>query len=214
MISLRQPVSDQQDQVDHPPDPTCFTNPSMPSSPRQRMPRKTMSGLSAACLGFLLSLGFAGGAALGSTQCDEQILGKEYCDTLRGLEGESTRRKREITAYYDENYGLNVCNRSSKSSIRTAIAYYHSQKYGWVSKGWWTINQGRCEKLVTESLGGKTYYLYGRSSDGTTWGGTTQLCINPMYGELFHIQNNCPNKDGFYRIVMPYNRHGGSFTLQ
>ena len=200
--------------MDHPPDSARFTEASAPSSPRQRVPRKTMFGLSAACLGLLLALGFVGNEALGSTQCNEQTLGKEYCDSIRSDGKESESRKIEITAYYDENYGLNVCNRSSKSSIRTAIAYYHSQKYGWVSKGWWTINQGRCGKLVAKSLGGKTYYLYGRSSDGATWGGTTQFCINPMYGKLFHVQDDCPNKDGFYRIVMPYNRHGGSFTLK
>lgn len=165
MILLRQPVSDQQDQVDHPPDPTCCTDPSTPSSPRQRMPRKTMSGLSAACLGFLLSLGFAGGAALGACVCDEQILGKEYCDQLCATRSQYMNQLNTVRKQVN-SYGWDVCNQSSSTVYAAYASAYEG--YGYTRKGWYTVNPGSCQRVLSESMGNKKYAIRIEKSNGNS----------------------------------------------
>ena len=164
MISFRQPVSDQQDQVDHPPDPTCCTDASAPSSPRQRMPRKTMFGLSAACLGLLLSLGFVGNEALACV-CDEQILGKEYCDQL--CKRDRTWNEQLNTLRKQVNsYGWDVCNQSSNTVYAAYASAYEGS--GYIRKGWYTVNPGSCKRVLSESMGNKKYAIRIEKSNGNS----------------------------------------------
>lgn len=165
MISFRQPVSDQQDQVDHPPDPARIADASAPSSPRQRMLRKTMFGLSAACLGLLLSLGFVGNEALGACVCDEQILGKEYCNQLCATRGIYEHRLDTVRKQVN-SYGWKVCNQYSNTVYAAYASAYEGS--GYMRKGWYTVNPGSCKKIFSESMRDKKYAIRIEQSNGNS----------------------------------------------
>lgn len=188
MISFRQTVSDQQDQVDHPPDPARFADASAPSSPRQRMPRKTMFGLSAACLGLLLSLGFVGNEALACV-CDEQILGKEYCDQL--CKRDRTWNEQLNTLRKQVNsYGWDVCNQSSNTVYAAYASAYEGS--GYMRKGWYTVNPGSCQRIISESMRDKKYAIRIEKSNGyslTRQDKTAKFCMFPPQsdGKIYEL---------------------------
>lgn len=129
------------------------------STPSSRYPSrtsKTVFGLPIVLLGLLLPLSLVGNAALGSCVCDEQILGKEYCDQFfamcRGYK-EALNTVREKA----KNYGWTVCNESSKTVYAAYASAYEG--YGYTRKGWYTINPRSCQKLITESMRDKNYYI-------------------------------------------------------
>ncbi len=150
------------------------------STPSSRYPSrtsKTALGLPVVLLGLLLPLGLVGNAALGSCVCDEYILGKEYCDQLlamcRGY-SEALNTVREKA----KNYGWTVCNKSSKTAYAAYASAYEG--YGYTRKGWYTINPRSCQKLITESMRDKNYYIsILNSNENTLTRQEKQLCMWP-----------------------------------
>ena len=136
--------------------PVHQSKPSAPPSGNQPTTNKTAFGLPAVFLGLLLPLGLVGNAALGSYDCDSPRM-KEFCDGMTDKGDNYSRAKQVVTEAYEE-FGLNVCN-SSSESIYIAIASFHSEKYGFTSKGWWKADQGECKKTLAEYVKKGTYYL-------------------------------------------------------
>jgi len=158
MIPSRQSVLPQQDQADQKWNPTLFTEyPTSSSSRYQSTTNKMVFGLPVIFLGFMLSLGLVGGAALASCECDEQILGKEYCDSFV----EQCRRYRtnlEEHRREANNHGYDICNKTSKKALALYASAYEG--YDYEVKGWYGINPGQCRRILTESMTIKNYYIY------------------------------------------------------
>ncbi len=67
-----------------------------------------------------------------------------------------------------------LCNKTT-SRIGVAIGYYEQSE--WVSEGWWNVEQGACEVLLSGELAGQYYYVYAVDYDrGDEWKGRTTLC--------------------------------------
>lgn len=165
MIPARQSVSTQQGQVDQPSDLAPFTEPSTPSSRHSSTTNKTVFGLPTVFLGLVLSVGLGGNAALGSCVCDEQILGKEYCNQFLATCRRYVTRLEEVRKQVD-NYGWDVCNESSGSVYAAYASAYPG--YGYTRKGWTTIYSGDCRRILAESMTDKDYYIRIERSNGNS----------------------------------------------
>ena len=147
--------------------PVHQSKPSAPPSGNQPTTNKTAFGLPAVFLGLVLSFGLVGNVALGScVVCDEQILGKEYCDGLRAT-CERYKERREDVLQQVDNYGWDVCNKSS-NTIHAAYASAY-EGYGYTRKGWYEVSPGSCRRILAESMTDKNYYVSILKSDGSTW---------------------------------------------
>ena len=163
MTPFRQSASVQQDQVDQQPDLVLFTGPSSPSSRYPSTTNKMMFGIPVVLLGLLLPLGLVGNAALGSCVCDEQILGKEHCDQFLAT---CRKYREELDTWHQraDSSGWKVCNESSGTVYAAYASAYEG--YGYIRKGWYTINPGSCSKVITESMRDKNYYIRVERSNG------------------------------------------------
>ena len=164
------------------------------SSRHQSTANETVFGLPAVFLGLVLSLGLGGNAALGSCVCDEQILGKEYCDQFLTTCGGYGSRLDTVRQQVN-NYGWDVCNQSSETVYAAYASAYEG--YGYTRKGWYTINPGSCKRIIAESMADKNYYTRIEKSDGGSL--TTQersFCMWPpqsdgrVYTASFHTCRN------------------------
>lgn len=165
MILVRQSVSAQQDQADQKPDLTLFTELSIPASRYPSTTNKAVFGLPAVFFGLALSLGLMGNAALASCTCDEQILGREYCDSYLAQCRRYVTRLEEVRKQAN-NYGWDVCNESSGSVYAAYASAYPG--YGYTRKGWTTVSPGGCRRILTESMTDKDYYIRIERSDGSS----------------------------------------------
>lgn len=72
---------------------------------------------------------------------------------------------------------LTICN---KTEERIAIALGYRNNGGWVSEGWWHIDDTSCLDLIEGDLISRLYYLYAVGfASGNSWGGQRSLCIAP-----------------------------------
>lgn len=165
MIPARQSASAQQGQSYHQPDPALFRGLPTPSSRDQSTTNKTVFGLPAVFLGLVLSLGLVGNAALGF-ECDEQILGKEFCD-LYGSQVDEFEKNLKRVREQANSYGWDVCNESSKTAYAAYASAYEG--YSYEREGWYTISPGSCRRVLTESMTEKNYYIRVEDSNGTSW---------------------------------------------
>jgi uncharacterized membrane protein len=93
---------------------------------------------------------------------------------------------------------LNLCNRSSRPMIYAAIAQWLDNEYGWVSRGWFKIPAGKCDKVPIDLDYTGSVYVYGSAPDGTEWDSTdAKFCIKTY--DTFDIDNadalTCPARD-------------------
>jgi len=63
--------------------------------------------------------------------------------------------------------GFRVCNKSDQSA-NVAVGY-KSNDYGWVSEGWWVIDAGNCEQIITGDLNSRYYYIYAEGTGDEVW---------------------------------------------
>ena len=164
MVPARQSVSAQQSQVDQPSDLTPFTELSTPPSRNPLTGNKAVFGLPAVFLGLVLSFIFGGNAALGCV-CDEQILGKDYCDKFLADCGRYVDRLKEEHEQVNY-YGWDVCNDSSETVYAAYASAYEG--YGYTRKGWYAINPESCRRVITESMTDKNYYTRIERSNGNS----------------------------------------------
>jgi uncharacterized membrane protein len=84
----------------------------------------------------------------------------------------------------------NNCN----TQISLAIKYipFPNSPY-WVTSGWWNIQPGYTQTVLTGSLINRYFYFYAKSSDGFVWSGYTNTCINDNGFERreYNNQNAC-----------------------
>lgn len=158
--------------------PVRQAKPSTPPSRDQSTTNKTVFGLPAVFLGLLLPLGLIGNAALGSCVCDEQILGKEYCDpflaTCRGYVDKRDAKRKQVN-----DYGWDVCNEFPNTIYAAYVSAYEG--YSYTRKGWYEVSPGKCRRILAESMTDKNYYVSILKSDGSTWTRQEQgFCMWPL----------------------------------
>jgi uncharacterized membrane protein len=69
---------------------------------------------------------------------------------------------------------LKLCN-DTESRVGVALAYLENGE--WVSEGWWNIESGSCEVLLTGELNNDIYYLYAVDYEkGGDWKGSKNIC--------------------------------------
>ncbi len=98
---------------------------------------------------------------------------------------------------------LSLCNRSSAPVIYAALAeYMGDDDHSWVSRGWFRIPAGQCEKQQLGNGYNGSLYAYGSALDGTEWDGTdAKFCIKTYETFVIYDANelNCPSRE--YSIV-------------
>jgi len=97
--------------------------------------------------------------------CDEAVLGKEYCYSLR-RRYEEYLESLEIVHKQAKNYGWVVCNESSGTVYAAYASAYPGD--GYTRKGWKTIRSGDCRRILTESMTGRNYYIRVERSNGNS----------------------------------------------
>ncbi len=96
---------------------------------------------------------------------------------------------------------LKLCN-NTKSRVGVALGY--KDKNGWASEGWWNVDPGGCEVLLTGKLIARYYYIFSVDYDkGGSWGGKAFMCTRD---KLFTIRglDKCEErgyqKSGFFEV--------------
>lgn len=97
---------------------------------------------------------------------------------------------------------VSMCNRSSRPTIYAALAQWANNETGWVTRGWFKIPAGKCDKVELDYEYFGSVYVYGSASDATEWDGSdARFCIKTY--DSFVIDNadelQCPTRD--YSIV-------------
>lgn len=68
-----------------------------------------------------------------------------------------------------------VCN-ATQNLIGVAIGY--RARSGWISEGWWHIEDSTCKTLIEGPLQSRYYYLYAEDATrGGRWEGSIQMCV-------------------------------------
>ena len=93
---------------------------------------------------------------------------------------------------------VSLCNRSSRPMIYAAIAQWFDDQYGWVTRGWFRIPAGKCDKVPVDLDYTGAVYVYGSAPDGTEWDSPdAKFCIKTR--DSFEIDNaddlQCPTRD-------------------
>jgi uncharacterized membrane protein len=90
---------------------------------------------------------------------------------------------------------LAICNRASHPA-RIALGRFNGTD--WMSEGWWKVEAGKCETLITGALKARYYYLYASDGSSGGWPGSHAFCIGT--GERFQVfgRDNCAGR-GFDR---------------
>lgn len=97
--------------------------------------------------------------------------------------------------------GLELCN-NTQSHIGVAFGY--KDKQGWASEGWWNVDPGSCETLLTGKLIARYYYIYAVDYDnGGYWGGPAEMCTQDKLFTIRGLQD-CEGrgyqKAGFFEV--------------
>ncbi len=80
--------------------------------------------------------------------------------------------------------GLDVCN---KTADQHSVALGYKSGSDWVSEGWWNIDPGQCEEILTGDLQSRYYYIFmtaqGRTFSGEGYGFCTQSARFKIIGD-------------------------------
>ncbi len=69
---------------------------------------------------------------------------------------------------------LRLCN---KTQARIGIAIGYKHKGDWTTEGWWNIESGSCQALLSGTLSSRYYYVYAVDYDqGGEWAGKAFMC--------------------------------------
>ncbi|GGG35433.1 DUF1036 domain-containing protein [Chelatococcus composti] len=96
---------------------------------------------------------------------------------------------------------LRICNMTG-SRVGVALGYRDAQ--GWMSEGWWNIDERKCETLLKGPLAGRFYYVYAVDySGGGEWGGRSYLCTRDREFSIRGIDNCLARgyeRTGFFEV--------------
>lgn len=70
---------------------------------------------------------------------------------------------------------LRVCN-ATQNLVGVAIGY--RAESGWISEGWWHVDESSCKTLIEGALSSRYYYLYAEDAErGGRWEGEVRMCV-------------------------------------
>jgi len=97
---------------------------------------------------------------------------------------------------------VQLCNKSTRPMIYSAIAQWIGHESGWVTRGWFKIPAGRCDSVQLDYEYRGAVYIYGSAPDSTEWDGPDATFCVKTY-DSFEIDNSdnleCNSRD--YSIV-------------
>ena len=103
---------------------------------------------------------------------------------------------------------LTICN-NTRQNLDVAIAYNASAAVGrgWISQGWWAVNQcGGCVEVLTQNeTASSQVYLRAQASGVEVFGGNTPFCIDDS--PFQYIQTSSCKKRGFMLLQVDLNKH-------
>lgn len=70
---------------------------------------------------------------------------------------------------------LEVCNQA-EGKIWIAVAYRAQD--GWTSEGWWGVDSGKCDRVLTGDSEGRYYYVYAEREDHLSLKGKHIFCVH------------------------------------
>jgi uncharacterized membrane protein len=76
-----------------------------------------------------------------------------------------------------------ICNNGQS---KTDVSFgYKDRRYGWTSRGWWTLAVGSCATVFSGRAASRVYYFFAIDADGRWWGGNDDqqggfFCITPL----------------------------------
>ena len=106
-----------------------------------------------------------------------------------------------LIAPSDARAEYQFCNKTSYV-LKSAIGY--QDKGRWISEGWWVLQPGRCEVVISEALTKSTYYTFARSVSAHRGGikyfaGNQRLCVQQ---DKFRIEgrDDCERRSAIERL--------------
>jgi uncharacterized membrane protein len=104
---------------------------------------------------------------------------------------------------------LTICN-NTRQKLDVAIAYNASAAVaggGWISQGWWAVNQcGGCVQVLTQKeTASSQVYLRAEASGVEVFGGNTPFCIDDS--PFVYTQTSSCKKRGFMSLQVDLNKH-------
>lgn len=96
---------------------------------------------------------------------------------------------------------LRICN---MTGARVGVALGYRDAQGWMTEGWWNIDERKCETLLRGPLAGRFYYVYALDySGGGEWGGRSFLCTRDREFSIRGIDNCLARgyeRTGFFEV--------------
>ena len=87
---------------------------------------------------------------------------------------------------------LKICNYSTEPRVYVTLAYYSSNS--WLSRGWWTVENGNCATVVGGGrLANRYYYFRAEGQNGVVWGQGSSFCTLPSRFTLYNASQRCTN---------------------
>jgi uncharacterized membrane protein len=108
---------------------------------------------------------------------------------------------------------IQVCNRSGRNAT-VAVSYVEVGTGQFVNRGWYDVNNGACESLV--STDNSNFYFYADASDGSgrTWSGSHNLCVEYPGPYTFYSagETECGSGQEVKGFVPAHSDQTGTYT--
>lgn len=96
---------------------------------------------------------------------------------------------------------LSLCNRANHPA-RIALGRFNGTD--WMSEGWWIVDAGKCQSLISGALKARYYYLYTSDGSSGSWPGSHGFCVGAGKNFQVYGRENCAKRGfdtrSFYEI--------------
>lgn len=106
---------------------------------------------------------------------------------------------RQIEQARKQYASIHVCNKSGED-VLIAESFYKGESDGWVSKGWYELEKGKCLELVADENYEGSAYFHAHGKSGVWGDADNQFCVSNKAFDFKSAQNqNCSGDDLHYR---------------
>ena len=125
--------------------------------------------------------------------CAVSFIGAATAWAQTALPQTGQQRSAAVESAREARNSWQMCNNSSESKIWVAYSYVENKT--WVTKGWRTIEKGKCAVLVAPIENRYMYYY----AEGLRqrWTGEKNSCVNPKQSFVLRA-DECPKGDKMY----------------
>jgi len=86
--------------------------------------------------------------------------------------------------------GLKFCNKSNQGTVYIALAY-PADETSWTTKGWLTLEQGKCGNFIEDKLTNRYFYYFAESDKDYSWKGTHPFCVSSKRFNFANASKQC-----------------------